>query len=140
LIFEQNQEAGIDQAMFDEQREGAGVGMERVPSLLNSLNSLSAISFATISVTERQVVLLQDLHRVFSTSYQTKTKDGEKEYLLRENPFFKDIVLTPILSEYPERGWPNILGTIDEVVGERKSFIKKIKGLIENMGVKRKIV
>ena len=140
MIFEQNQEAGIDQAMFDEQREGAGVGMERVPSLLNSLNSLSAISFATISVTERQVVLLQDLHRVFSTSYQTKTKDGEKEYLLRENPFFKDIVLTPILSEYPERGWPNILGTIDEVVGERKSFIKKIKGLIENMGVKRKIV
>jgi len=140
LIFEQNQEAGIDQAMFDEQEQGAGVGMERVPSLLTSLNSLSAISFATISVAERQVVLLQDLHRVFSTSYQTKTKDGEKEYRLRENPFFKDIVLTPILSEYPERAWPNILGTIDEVLGERKSFIKKIKGLIENMGVKRKIV
>ncbi|PUU79857.1 hypothetical protein B9Z19DRAFT_1124564 [Tuber borchii] len=97
----------------------------RVQFLLASLNGLSAALFATINVAERQFAVLQDLHSVFLTSYRTKTKDGEKGYPLRRNPFFKN---------------PNTLDTIDEVVREKESFIKKIKGLVENMEVRREIL
>ena len=112
----------------------------RVRFLLTSLNSLLAALFATISVAERQVAVLQDLHSVFLTSYRTKAKDGEKGYPLRQNPFFKNVALIPILSENLQQIWPNTLDTIDEVVRERESFIKKIKGLVENMEVRREIV
>ena len=36
--------------------------------------------------------------------------------------------------------YPRCLDTIDEVVPERKSFIKKVKELVENMDIRRKIV
>jgi len=108
--------------------------------LLTSLNSLSATLFAAISVAERQVAVLQDLHSVFLTSYRTKAKDGEKGYPLRQNPFFKNVALIPILSDNSQQIWPNTLDTIDEVVRERKSFIMKVKGLVENMEVRREIV
>jgi len=113
---------------------------KRAQALLTTFNSLSGDFLATLSVVERQVAVLQDLRRVFSTGDPTKAKNSENEYKLRQNPFFKYIALAPILSEYPERVWPNILGTIDEVVRERKSFTKKIKGLVENMDIRRKIV
>jgi len=112
----------------------------KVRFLLTSLNSLSAALFATISVAERQVAVLQDLHSVFLTSYRTKAKDGEKGYPLRQNPSFKNVALIPILSENPQQIWPNTLDTIDEVVRERESFIKKVKGLVENMEIRREIV
>ena len=46
----------------------------RVRALLTSLNSLSAGSLAVISVVERQIAVLQDLHSVFLTNYRTKLK------------------------------------------------------------------
>lgn len=46
----------------------------------------------------------------------------------------------PILSENPEQIWPKTLDTVDEVVRERKSFIKRVRELVENMEVRRKIV
>jgi len=116
------------------------VNQKRAQALLITFNSLSGDFLATLSVVERQVAVLQDLRRVFSTGDPTKAKASEKEYKLRQNPFFKDIALGPIFSECPERVWQNILGTIDEVVRERKSFTKKIKGLVENMDIRRKIV
>ena len=113
---------------------------KRVRELLTALNSLSADLFAALNVAERQIAVLQDLHSVFLTSYRTKTKDYEKGYPLRRNPFHKNIVTIPILSENPEQIWPNTLDTIDEVVRERESFIKKVKELVENMDIRRKIV
>ncbi|PUU80824.1 hypothetical protein B9Z19DRAFT_682159 [Tuber borchii] len=112
---------------------------DRIQDLLTSLDVLAASSFAAISVAERQIVVLQDLHSVFLTSYRTKSKDYEKGYPLRQNPFHRNILTIPILSENPQQIWPNTLDTIDEVVRERKYFIKKVKGLVENMDIRRKI-
>ena len=112
----------------------------RVQKLFASINKLSAALFATISVAERQIAVLQDLHNVFSTSYRTKTKDYERGYPLRRNPLYRNVVPIPILSENPEQIWPNTLDTITEVVRERKDFIKKVKELVENMDIRRKIV
>ena len=112
----------------------------KVRGLLTSLSRLSAALFAAISVAERQIAVLQDLHSLFLTSYRTKTKEYEKGYPLRRNPFHRNVASIPILSENPEQIWPNTLDTIDEVVRERKSFIKKVKGLVENMDIRRKIV
>ena len=112
----------------------------RVRGLHSSFNRLSAALLAAISVAERQIAVLQDLHSVLSTSYRTKTKEYEKGYPLRRNPFHRNVASIPILSENPEQIWPNTLDTIDEVVRERKSFIKKVKGLVENMDIRRKIV
>ncbi|PUU79845.1 hypothetical protein B9Z19DRAFT_1080732 [Tuber borchii] len=112
----------------------------RVRDLLTALNRLSADLFAAISVAERQIAVLQDLYNIFLTSYRTKTKDYEKGYPLRRNPFHKNIVTIPILSENPEQIWPNTLDTIDEVVRERKFFIQEVKELVENMDIRRKIL
>ncbi|KAG0641318.1 hypothetical protein HOY80DRAFT_883382 [Tuber brumale] len=113
---------------------------KRVRDLLTSLNRLSAAFFAAISVAERQIAVLRDIHSIFSTSHRTKTKEYERRYPLRQNPFHKNIIPIPILSENTEQIWPNTLDTIDEVVRERKSFIKKVKGLVENMDIRRKIL
>ena len=113
---------------------------DRIQDLLTSLDVLATSLFAAISVAERQIVVLQDLHSVFSTSYRTKAKDYEKGYPLRRNPFYKNIVPIPILLENPQQIWPNTLETIEEVVRERESFIRKIRGLVENMDIRRKIV
>ena len=113
---------------------------QRVRGLLTALNGLSADLFAAISVAERQITVLQDLHSVFLTSYRTKTKHHEKGLPIQRNPFHKNIVTIPILSENPEQIWPNTLDTINEVVRERESFIKKVKELVENMDIRRKIV
>jgi len=112
----------------------------RARDLLTSLNGFSTCLFATISVAERQIAVLQDLHKLFLTSHPTKAKDHEKGYSLRPNPFYKSVARIPILSEYPEQVWSNILDAIDEMVRERESFIKKLKELEENMDIRRKIV
>jgi len=111
----------------------------RVRELLASLNRLSASLFATVSVAERQVAVLQDLRSLFLTSYRTKAKDHEKEYPLRQNPLMS-ISPTPIASENPEQMWLNTLDTVDVVVRGRKCFTKKINVLVENMEVRREIV
>jgi len=113
---------------------------ERVRDLLIALNRLSADLFAAISVGERQIAVLRDLHSVFLTSYRTKTKKYERGYPLRQNPFYNHVAPIPVLSANPEQIWPNTLETIDEVIRERKSFIEKIKELVENMDIRRKIV
>jgi len=112
----------------------------RVRDLLTSLNSLSAALFAAISVAERQTVVLQDLHKIFFTSYRTKTKYHERKYSSHRNPCYKRVPRISILSEYPEQAWRNIFDIIDEMVEERKSFVQKIKELVENMDVRRNIV
>jgi len=96
--------------------------------------------FAAISLAERQIAVLQDLHSVFLASCRTKSKDSETGYLLPRNPFHRNVVPIPILSENPEQIWPKTLDTVDEVVRERKSFIKRVRELVENMEVRRKIV
>ena len=113
---------------------------QRVRDLLTALNKVSADLFATISVAKRQIAVLQDLHSVFLTSYRTKTKEYEKGYPLRWNPFHRNAATIPILSENPEQIWPNTLDTINEVVREREFFIKEVKELVENMDIRRKIV
>ena len=113
---------------------------KRIRDLLTALNRLSGDLFAAISVAERQITVLQDLHSIFLTSYRTKTKTYEKGYPLRRNPFYNNTLTIPILSENPEQIWPNTLDTIDEVVRERKSFINKVEKLVENMDIRRKIV
>ena len=122
-----------------ENDEGVERKQERVHDVLVTLNRLSADLFATVNVAERQIAVLQDVHSVFLISYRIKTKDYEKGYL-RRNPFYRSATPIPILSENSEQIWPNTLDTIDEVVRERKSFIKKVKGLVENMDIRRKIV
>ena len=112
----------------------------RVRELLASLNSLSEGLFAAIKVAELHISVLQDLHSAFLTSYRKKTEDNEKGYPLRQNPFHKNIAPIPILSENSEQIWPDTLDAIDEVIRERKGFIKKVKGLVENMDIRRKIV
>ena len=117
-----------------------GDKQERVRDLLTAFNRLSADLFAAISVVERQITVLQDLHSLFLTSYRTKPKDYGRGYPLQRSPFHRNVAPIPILSENPEQIWPNTLDTIDEVVEERKSFIKKFKDLVENMDIRRKIV
>ena len=63
------------------------------------------------------------------STFDTSTST-ESSLNVQQNPVFKDIALAPICSEYPEPVWPSILGTIDEIVRERKSFTK-IKGLVK---------
>jgi len=98
-----------------------------VRDLLTSLNSLAAELFAAISVAKRQIAVLQDLHNVFLTSYRRK-------------PFHKNFAPIPILSDHREQIVPSTIETIDEVVRERESFIKKIKELAENTEIRRKSV
>jgi len=144
LIFRGDQEDDIDQMLSGAESYEDDQGMERkqkrVRDLLRALNRLSANLFAAISVAERQITILDDLHKVFLTSYQTKTKDYEKGHPLRRNPLHKDTITIPIFSGDPEQIWPNALDTIDEVVRERKCFIKKVERLVENMDIRRKIV
>ena len=162
LIFRDTQEEGIDQLISDaktcEDSQGEKLKLKlnnfteqifqenvwrrkqkRVRDLLTSLNRLSASLFAAISVAKRQVAVLQDLHSIFTTRGQTKTKDHEGRYPLRQN-LFLDIAPIPILSKNPEQIWASDLTTINEVVQERKPFIKKVKELVENMDIRRKIV
>jgi len=113
---------------------------ERAQDHITSLARLSAALFAAASVAERQIAILRDLHKVFSKSYRTKNSDCENGHPLRRNPFYGHIIPIPILSEYPEQMWLNTLETINEVVREREDFIKKITGLVEHMGVGRRIV
>jgi len=115
-----------------EDDEGMKRKHERVHGVLVTLNRLSAELFAAINVAERQIAVLQDVHSVFLISYRTKTNDYEKGYL-RRNPFYRSVTPIPILSENSEQIWPNTLDTIDEVVRGRKSFIKGVKELVENM-------
>jgi len=144
LIFREYQEDDIDQMLSDAESYEDDQGMERkqkrVRDLLGALNRLSVDLFAAISVAERQITVLDDLHRVFLTSYQTKTKDYENGHPLRRNPLHKDTITIPIFSGDPEQIWPNALDTIDEVVRERKCFIKKIEKLVGSMDIRRKIV
>ena len=112
----------------------------RIRYLLTSLNELSSSLFAAISVAERQVAILHDLHSLFLTSSRTKTKDREKEYPLLQNLLQKNISPIPTVSGSLEQTWQNTLDTIDEVARERKSFIKRINVLVQNMEVRREIV
>jgi len=112
----------------------------RTRDLIASLNMLSASLLAAISVAERQIAVLQNLHDLFFTSCGTKTEGYENGHPLRENPFYKNIAPIPILSEGSNQMWPNTLGAIGEVVRERKCFIQKVKELVENMDIRRKIV
>ena len=140
LIFGVHQEEDIDRMISDTRVYQNQEKQRKVRELLTNLNRLSANFFAAISVAERQIAVLQDLYSVFLTSYRTKTKDYERGYPLRRNPFHRNVVPIPILSENPEQIWPDTLDTIDEVVRERKSFIWKVKELVENMDIRRKIV
>ncbi|PUU82945.1 hypothetical protein B9Z19DRAFT_965998 [Tuber borchii] len=137
-------EEAIDQTISDaeinEDDQGIKEKQKRVRDLLTSLNTLSASFFATISVAKRQIAILQDLHSLFLTSYRTKTKDYEKGYQLRRNPFHRKAAPIPILSEHPEQICPDTLDTIDEVVREKKSFIEEVKELVQNMDIRRKIL
>ena len=112
----------------------------RVRDLLTSLNSLGAALLAAIRVAERQIAVLKDLHTVFSTSYRTRNSDYGKGRQLQRNPFHKNIIPIRALLENPKQIWPDTLDTIDVVVQERKSFVKEIKELVENMEIRRKIV
>ena len=144
LIFGGDQEEDIDQMISDaetyEDDQGMKRKQKRVQDLLTSLNRLSASLFAAIGVVERQIAILQDLHGLFSTSCQTKIKDYEKGYSLRQNSFYNNIAPIPILSENSEQIWPNTLDAVDEVVQERKFFVKKVRALVGNMDIRRKIV
>ena len=140
-IITQEQLRKWDEDLLRERQERVQQRKQRrVRDLLASLNRLSADLFAAISVAERQISILHDLHSVFLTSYRTKTKDYEKGYPLRQNPFYKNIAPVSIFSENSEQIWPNALDTFDEGVRERKCFIRKIKELVENMDIRRKIV
>ena len=130
----------ISDARTYEDDEGMKRKQDRVRGLLASLEILAAGFFAAISVAERQIVVLRDLQSVFLTSYRTKFRCNEEGYPLRRNPFYNNTLAIPILCENPEQIWPNTLETIDEVVRERECFIRKIRGLVENMDTRRKIV
>ncbi|RPB03057.1 hypothetical protein L873DRAFT_1787208 [Choiromyces venosus 120613-1] len=67
---------------------------KRVRDFLTSLNRLSAGLLAAISMSERQLAVLQDLNSVLSTSFRTKTKDYEKRYPLSE-PFLQEYYPDP---------------------------------------------
>ena len=96
--------------------------------------------FAAIGVVERQIAILRDLYSLFLTNCRTKIKDYEKGYPLQQSPFYKNIAPIPVLSENSEQIWPNTLDAVDEVVQERKFFVKKVRALVENMDIRRKIV
>ena len=144
LIFGGDQEEDIDRMISDaetyEDDQGMKRKQKRVQDLLTSLNRLSVSLFAAIGVVERQIAILQDLHGLFLTSCRTKIKDYEKGYSLRQNSFYNNIAPIPILSENSEQIWPNTLDAVDEVVQERKFFVKKVRALAENMDIRRKIV
>jgi len=112
----------------------------RVRDLITSLNGLSTSLFAAISVAERQIAVLQDIHGLFLTSCPAEIKDIVKGYPLPQNPFYRNIAPIPILSENSEQIWPSILDTINEVVQGRECFVKKVQKLVENMDIRRKIV
>ena len=128
--------------VFEQARQENVLNRKRrkVRGLLTSLNRLSASLFAAISVAERQITVLQELYTLLSKRDQIKTKAREGGYPLRQNSSFKDIAPTLTPSENPEQLWPGDLVAIDRVVRERKSFIKKIKVLVENMGARREAV
>ncbi|PUU82949.1 hypothetical protein B9Z19DRAFT_1061381 [Tuber borchii] len=113
-----DQEEDIGQVISDAEIYGDGQGRERkqkgVRDIIAALHRFSADLSAATSVAKRQIAVLQDLHSVFSTSYRTKTKDYEKGYPLRRNPFHRNVAPVPILLENPEQIWPNTLDTIDE--------------------------
>jgi len=112
----------------------------RIRDLIASLNRLSASLLAAISVAERQIAVLQNLHDLFFTSCRKEIKDYEKGYQLRENSLYKNIAPIPILSEGSNQIWPSTLDAIDDVIRERKCFIQKVKELVENMDIRGKIV
>jgi len=97
-----------------------------VEDLFASLSGLSAGLFAATSVVEKQLAVLEDLRGVFSTGS-------------RKTPYLRNAALIPILSEYPEQV-SRISETIGELLLERKSFIKKLKNLVEYMEIRRYIV
>jgi len=113
---------------------------DTVRALITSLDNLAADLFAAISVVERQIAVLQDLHAVLLSSCGTKCEGYGEGYPLQRNPFHRNIAPIPVLTENPEQIWPRALDTIDEVVRERKGFIKKIKELVENTEIRRKSV
>ncbi|PUU79855.1 hypothetical protein B9Z19DRAFT_1080740 [Tuber borchii] len=133
-------EEEIDERISDAEIYEDQEKQKRVRDLLTDINRLSAVTFAVISVVERQIAVLQDLHSVFATSYRTRTREYEKRHPLRGNPFHKNVAPIPILSENPEQIWPNALDTIDEVIRGRKSFINKVKDLVERMDIRRQIL
>jgi len=110
----------------------------RIRDLIAALKRLSGNLLAVISVAERQIAVLQNLHDLFSPNCRTKIQGHGKGYPPRENPFYKNIA--PILSENSEQILPGVIDTIDEVGRERKCFIKKVQELVENMDIQRKIV
>jgi len=112
----------------------------RVRHLLASLNSLSAAFLAALSVAKRQIAILQDVHCLFLTSYEKKTKDYRQGYPLRQKPYHTNTtpILTPL--ENSQQMWPNSLDAIEEVVRQRECFINKIKELVENIEIRRKFV
>ncbi|KAG0633173.1 hypothetical protein HOY80DRAFT_1141617 [Tuber brumale] len=112
----------------------------RLRDLLTSLNRLSAASLAAICVAERQIVVLQDIHNLFSASCRAKVRESDQRYRSRQNPFYKTSVPIPILSENPEQIFPATLDTIDEMVHGRKSFILKIRELADNVDIRRKML
>ncbi|RPB03053.1 hypothetical protein L873DRAFT_1841385 [Choiromyces venosus 120613-1] len=144
LIFEVYQEKEIDQAISNAETHHDNQALPKkyvdVQILLISLNRLSAQLFAAISVVERQIAILHDLDSVFSTCYRTETRNDEVNSQRKQNPFHRNTAPIPIFLDNREQIWPNTLDTIKEVVQERKSFIKKIKELIENMDIRRKIL
>ncbi|KAG0638287.1 hypothetical protein HOY80DRAFT_906499, partial [Tuber brumale] len=113
---------------------------KRVRVLLTSLNRISVALFAAISVTERQIVILQDIHDLFLTSCPTKVGDYEKRYRSWQNPFHKTSAPIPILSENPEQIFPATLDAIGGVIGGRRSSLQKIKQLVENIDIRRKML
>ncbi|RPB03055.1 hypothetical protein L873DRAFT_1841387 [Choiromyces venosus 120613-1] len=137
-------EKEIDQAISNAGVQGGNQALPGeyadVQTLLISLNRLSAQLFASISVVERQIAILHDLDSVFSTCYRTETRIGEMNSPRKQSPFHRNAAPIPIFQKNPEQIWPNTLDTIKEVVQERKSFIRKIKDLIENMDIRRKIL
>ncbi|CUS12894.1 unnamed protein product [Tuber aestivum] len=108
--------------------------------ILTSLNRLSADLFAAITVAGRQIEILQGLHSVFSESYRSETSNREEGSSLRLNLFPKGLVPVPVPVKNPEQIWPNTLDAICGAVQERKSFIKQIEKLVENMDIRRKIL
>ncbi|PWW79097.1 hypothetical protein C7212DRAFT_153698 [Tuber magnatum] len=107
-------------------------------ALLTSLNRHSAALFSVIMVAERQIELLHDLHRVFSTIYPARTQDHGGNQSPKNRPY-QNIFPRPILLESPGEIQSNSLDTIDELIRERILFIKKIKVLVKNIDNRRSI-
>ncbi|PUU82942.1 hypothetical protein B9Z19DRAFT_965966 [Tuber borchii] len=131
-------EGDIDRMISDVKPYEGDQGM-RATRNIASFNKLSAALYAAINMAERQIAILQDLHNIFLAGHQKKTRDPEKEYPLRQNLSHRDAAPTPTLRGNPGRILPNALDTkvIGRVVQERKSFIRKVKGLVENTVVRR---